>query len=99
MAEYQQLCEGIETLDDLKYEPRHVTEARRDATLEAIRALQAVEQFARAHAANPDRPFPTPYSPECVEEAFSEVELPLYAVLGSPVGRASPDAYSGLQRY
>jgi hypothetical protein len=67
MAEYQQLCEGIETLDDLKYEPRHVTEARRDATLEAIRALQAVEQFAWAHAANPDRPFPTPYSPECVE--------------------------------
>jgi ribosomal protein L34E len=79
MAEYQQLCEGIETLDDLKYEPRHVTEARRDATLEAIRALQAVEQFARAHAANPDRPFPTPYSPECVEEEFCELRL--YGVL------------------
>jgi hypothetical protein len=28
-------------------------------------------------------PFSCPYSPKCVEGVFSEVELPLYGVLGS----------------
>ena len=29
------------------------------------------------------RPFSLPYSPECVEGVFSEVELPFYGVLRS----------------
>jgi hypothetical protein len=44
-------------------------------------------------------PFPSlscPYAPECVEDEFSEVELPLYGVLGSS-RRASPDGINLLE--
>ena len=35
-------------------------------------------------------PSPYPYSPECVEELFSEVELPLDGVLRSSIARTLP---------
>ena len=56
LAEYRQLCRGIEDVDELaafiEGDPPHMTEARRDACLEAIRTMRAVDRFSREHAAD-----------------------------------------------
>src|SRR5688572_17998755 len=59
--------------------------------------VRSVLSFGRSQQPTPRRgscsssPGPTshPYSAECVEGEFSEVELPLYGVLGSSQGRVN----------